>query len=169
MAQTSSPGLDAGERQLATSPSVAMIRKYNVKRSCIRCHERKVRCNKETPCISCVRSDVPCRYPGPERVKRVKSRFHRESSTDPQAEGLTRHQPPSATRAAPQADAASVNGQFGAARSALSESEQSGGFLLKEGSSTRYVNEFTFSRVLEKVREALPSSGLAWLGSTRRY
>ncbi|KAK9420843.1 putative c6 transcription protein [Seiridium unicorne] len=38
-------------------------------------------------------------------------------------------------------------------RNVPSESEQSGGFLLQDGNSTRYIDEFTFSRVLEKEDE----------------
>ncbi|KAJ5677012.1 uncharacterized protein N7477_002645 [Penicillium maclennaniae] len=46
------------------------IRRYNVERSCLRCHERKVRCDKGAPCSKCVRLGVTCQYPGPRRVKR---------------------------------------------------------------------------------------------------
>ncbi|GFF24340.1 uncharacterized transcriptional regulatory protein C139.03 [Aspergillus udagawae] len=46
------------------------IRRYNVERSCLRCHQRKVRCDKGSPCAACVRMKVPCQYPGPNRVQR---------------------------------------------------------------------------------------------------
>ncbi|RHZ55590.1 hypothetical protein CDV55_104480 [Aspergillus turcosus] len=46
------------------------IRRYNVERSCLRCHQRKVRCDKGSPCANCVRSKVPCQYPGHNRVQR---------------------------------------------------------------------------------------------------
>lgn len=46
------------------------VRRYNVERSCLRCHERKVRCDKGVPCNKCVRLNVPCQYPGPRRAKR---------------------------------------------------------------------------------------------------
>ncbi len=137
-----------------------------MKRSCIRCHERKVRCNKDTPCIACVRSEVQCQYPGPERAKRVKSRsqkgVERSEVTTSNAERQRRgnsaqDQTVVGSRAPPPPNGSAVIGQLSATRYAPSESEQSGGFLLKEGSSTRYVNEFTFSRVLEKVRHPLTS------------
>jgi hypothetical protein len=145
------------------------MRRYNVERSCNRCHERKVRCDKVTPCMTCVRAKVPCQYPGPEKVKR---RSHKTSSSTkalPHLELLDR------TVAAIDANVSSVPGQavvvhqtIGQSppvtikprhtRSAPSDSEHSGGFLLREGASTRYINEFTFSRVLEKVCDlrALP-------------
>lgn len=145
-------------------PSAAVVRKYNVKRSCIRCHERKVRCNKDTPCITCVRSDVQCRYPGPERAKRVKSRSQNAvepsavapANTEAQSGGRsTQSNPGPGPRTAPQTRETDDPGHLSTVHCAPSESEQSGGFLLKEGSSTRYVNEFTFSRILDKVRRSL--------------
>ncbi|KAB5566303.1 putative C6 transcription factor [Coniochaeta sp. 2T2.1] len=151
-------------------PPAVSVRKYNVKRSCIRCHERKVRCDKEAPCVACVRAEAQCRYPGPERAKR-RSQFrkgvnksssvtttavqhaeaqhgHSSSSTHSQAAADSRTRGPN-----PPSGAAVIDQFSTTRRPAPSESEHSGGFLLKEGSSTRYVNEFTFSRVLEKQNE----------------
>ncbi|KAH8690685.1 fungal-specific transcription factor domain-containing protein [Talaromyces proteolyticus] len=51
-------------------PRGSALRRYNVERSCLKCHERKIRCDKRTPCASCVRLGTLCRYPGPERAKR---------------------------------------------------------------------------------------------------
>jgi len=178
MSETSSHQAEPLEQPPRTGPgSVIMVRKYNVKRSCIRCHERKVRCDKEDPCIACVRSDVQCRYPGPERAKRVKSRSQRGlasvtvgAAAPNNAETYSKGPAPIAASTAPRPSGSSlVVGQFSATRPAPSESEQSGGFLLKEGSSTRYVNEFTFSRVLEKVRGASHSSLTCTWTPTRRY
>lgn len=50
--------------------AMEQVRRYNVERSCLRCHERKVRCDKAVPCNKCVRLNVPCQYPGPRRAKR---------------------------------------------------------------------------------------------------
>ncbi|KAK3370618.1 putative C6 transcription factor [Podospora didyma] len=166
-------------------PTSASIRRYDVERSCIRCHERKVRCDKATPCMTCVRAKVSCRYPGPERTKR---RSQKTSSANrlevleravaainssppagtsatgpsPPAPGHQQHQhqqvmpvgsqghtpidPAAAPQLPPQPAAPG-------SKDNRSESEHSGGFLLKEGASTRYINEFTFSRVLDKQGE----------------
>lgn len=140
------------------------MRRYNVERSCIRCHERKVRCDKATPCMACVRAKFPCEYPGPERAKR---RSHKTAAAKvaPRLEVLER----AVAAIDPLVGSSAVQGQAvgssqttelspptltepGHTHNVRSQSEGSGGFLLKEGSSTRYVNEFTFSRVLEKVR-----------------
>jgi len=151
----------------SSPPPVALVRKYNVKRSCIRCHERKVRCDKESSCGACVRAEVQCRYPGPERAKRRSQfrkgvdRFSSVTTTAVQpaeaqnGDGMdsTHSRATVNAQAAPPPIGSAVFGQFTTTnRPAPSESEHSGGFLLKEGTSTRYVNEFTFSRVLEKVR-----------------
>jgi len=53
----------------ASAPMDDNIRRYNVERSCLRCHERKVRCNKGSLCNKCMRLGVPCQYSGPGRVK----------------------------------------------------------------------------------------------------
>lgn len=49
--------------------------------ACIRCSERKVRCDKEDPCNACVRHKVECVYrpPDPSRKKR---KIVRENSID---------------------------------------------------------------------------------------
>ena len=42
-------------------------------RSCWTCHKRKVRCDKELPCSTCVRTGSECSYPElPEKKKRSK-------------------------------------------------------------------------------------------------
>lgn len=42
-------------------------------RSCWTCHKRKVRCDKEFPCSTCVRTGSECSYPEiPEKKKRSK-------------------------------------------------------------------------------------------------
>src|SRR4051794_23964791 len=61
---------DPGPPSPSKAPPRAVARRYNVPRSCVRCHERKVRCDKATPCRPCVRAEAECRYPGPERAKR---------------------------------------------------------------------------------------------------
>ena len=62
-----------------------MERRYRVPRSCIRCHGRKIKCNKEQPCSTCVKSGVEseCSYPAGERVRRRPPRTSAATSTDP--------------------------------------------------------------------------------------
>lgn len=158
-------------QQVDEGPS--LVRRYNVERSCVRCHERKVRCNKNMPCSACLRSKVPCRYPGPERTKR---RSQRQSAANsnlmPRLERLERviasipskSSPVTTVHSTINDRSASVFGSFSepvpdkhgaATRGAQLELNPQQGLLLKDGASTRYINELLFSSVLDKV------SGLA--------
>lgn len=44
------------------------------KRSCSRCSQRKVRCDKVYPCSACVKAEVECTFPGPKRARRTLNR-----------------------------------------------------------------------------------------------
>ncbi|KAL4946752.1 hypothetical protein BDV06DRAFT_76 [Aspergillus oleicola] len=48
--------------------------KEPVPRSCHRCSQRKIRCNKIQPCDHCGRSNSECTFPGPGRAPRRKKR-----------------------------------------------------------------------------------------------
>ncbi|KAL4963755.1 Zn(II)2Cys6 transcription factor [Aspergillus stella-maris] len=43
-------------------------------RSCHRCSQRKIRCNKIQPCAHCAKSKAECTFPGPGRAPRSKKR-----------------------------------------------------------------------------------------------
>ncbi|AEO70604.1 uncharacterized protein THITE_2055818 [Thermothielavioides terrestris NRRL 8126] len=125
-------------------PPPALARRYDVARSCLRCHERKVRCDKAVPCSTCLRAKTPCRYPGPERVKRRSARLPGPRA----APG-----PGSQERATAPAKLESTSA---ASTSALTPPE---GILVKDGGSTRYINEVLFSRVLDQERELQSAIG----------
>ncbi|KAJ5917666.1 hypothetical protein N7466_011220 [Penicillium verhagenii] len=154
-----------------------MDRRYNVERSCLRCHERKVRCDKGTPCNKCSRLNVPCEYPGPKRVKR---RAPKTTSTDlvERLEQLERSITSIAGQSAqptPQHPTGhllsdyhththTANHDVVRASSSESSAVTSGrqtaraepGFLAKNGS---YVDEPFLSRVLEKEHELQSAMG----------
>lgn len=153
-------------------PSAA-VRRYNVERSYLRCHERKVRCDKVIPCSTCLRAKATCRYPGAGRTKRWSQRMF-NAKVGARLEVLERtvaaiYQTSSFTELA-------HNVRLGQARrsdsptstlppeAVLSAADQGvlakhrEGFLVKEGTSTRYVNEVLFSGVLEKVSAFSKSS-----------
>ncbi|KAJ5137205.1 hypothetical protein N7526_003438 [Penicillium atrosanguineum] len=44
------------------------------KRSCKRCNERKVRCDRNTPCGACIKTGDQCIFPGPKRAPRILNR-----------------------------------------------------------------------------------------------
>lgn len=43
-------------------------------RSCQRCNQKKIRCDKAEPCEKCVKSNSECIFPGPGRAPRRKKR-----------------------------------------------------------------------------------------------
>jgi hypothetical protein len=49
-----------------------MIRRYKVELSCLRCHNRKLGCDKKTPCSMCIQTgqSSECRYPSLHHQKR---------------------------------------------------------------------------------------------------
>ncbi|KAJ6084888.1 hypothetical protein N7499_004517 [Penicillium canescens] len=44
------------------------------KRSCKRCNEKKVRCDRNSPCGACVKAGDQCAFPGPKRAPRTLNR-----------------------------------------------------------------------------------------------
>ena len=142
-------------------------RRYNVERSCIRCHERKVRCNKAVPCSTCLRAKFPCQYPASQRIER-RSKRQSLAAVVPRLESLERAVAMINQRKSPGAwndvvGSTQCEGVYtsspevvprtqGMAADRKAPSEHTKGFLVKEGASTRYINELLFSRVLEKVR-----------------
>jgi hypothetical protein len=45
------------------------------RRSCIRCNQRKVRCDRKYPCSACAKAGEQCSYPGPKRARRILDRL----------------------------------------------------------------------------------------------
>ncbi|KAJ5082514.1 hypothetical protein N7532_011557 [Penicillium argentinense] len=151
------------------------FRRYNVERSCLRCHERKVRCDKGSPCNKCVRLGEVCEYPGPRRVKRrppktkvtdVVARLEQLERSIATLAGnssavQTRRQQPQ--QPLPSAGPTSVptaaqRNDIGTASSHRSprESQPNHGFLVKDGA---YIDEPFLSRVLEKEQELQSAMG----------
>ncbi|CAG8091535.1 unnamed protein product [Penicillium olsonii] len=149
--------------------------RYNVERSCLRCHERKIRCDKKSPCGRCVRQNVACQYPGPSRVKRQPPK---KSTTDMAARleqlersiaALVREQP-SQANTLPTSQHPSDNSHntkyigalatpsTGSPATSTGRPEFQGfpDFLGKDG---RYINEPLLTRVLEKEQELRSAIG----------
>jgi hypothetical protein len=153
-------------------------RRYNVERSCLRCHERKIRCDKNLPCNRCVRQNVTCQYPGPSRVKRqppkksmnnVTARLeHLERSIaamvrerpSNQAQDTSKHSAnESGSSIVPGTSALALNDRLDSklpSTHQTTERPSYQGFLGKDG---RYINEPLLSRVLEKEKELQSAIG----------
>ncbi|KGO77830.1 Transcription factor, fungi [Penicillium italicum] len=137
-------------------------RRYNVERSCLRCHEHKIKCDKGSPCSKCIRQKATCQYPGPSRVKRQPPK----KSTADIAERLEQleqliaamaKERPTGSDSQNQAPNTSLLMSTGrseyrppSSHPAAADRPAHQGFLDKDG---RYINEPLLSRVLEKEQE----------------
>lgn len=128
-----------------------------IERSCLRCHQRKVRCDKQSPCASCARLGVLCSYPEPDAVVR---RPHRATISD-LSERLARLERivqamshDSNSHDGNDQSTASIGSspnRSGSAEGLASQALSSTGVLVNGGHSSRYFNETLLSRVLEEV------------------
>lgn len=139
------------------SPQQLVARRYDVERSCIRCHERKVRCDRAMPCSTCLRINVPCHYPGPRRIKR-RSKNSSTGRVSAHPEVLKRaitannhKDSPNITSRSSSVLSQPHDADTGTLVTTGERTAPTEGLLVKDGTSTRYVNELLFSRVLEKV------------------
>ncbi|KAE8385895.1 C6 transcription factor [Aspergillus alliaceus] len=122
-----------------------------MERSCIQCHQRKVRCSKTLPCTACVRLGASCRYPTADRHTPRPRRVQKVTITDRIAQlerslaALTNSNSPR-----PGSNDPTTRAAF------LSEPPPSPSrrqeLLLPDGGSTRYINETFLSHILEKER-----------------
>lgn len=157
--------------------STESIRRYNVERSCIRCHERKVRCDKNSPCSKCVRLGQVCEYPGPRRAKRkppktsvtdVVSRLEQlersiatlansPSTAQTKQQGTQQQLPLPIAAPIRVPNSAPASYQNSSLKHASTEkAHPNHGFLVKDGA---YIDEPLLSRVLEKEQELQSAIG----------
>lgn len=151
--------MESGNVSDNTYEETRVLRRYNVSRSCIRCHQRKVRCDKSHPCTTCTRSNVTCRYPGSEKTKRRAPNV----SLNEVAARLARLERTVSAKVGGDEDVTVTSsalskglGPVSTDRTAVGQQsrEHHGsreGFLVTSGPSTRYINESFLSHVLEKV------------------
>lgn len=142
--------------QTPASPTASSsVGNKKIERSCLLCHQRKIRCNKRSPCSNCARANVLCCYPGAERpgrrppkhtiaevVARV-TRLERTITAISNNESNSAHKSPTV-----EADASEIQTVAGSPEE----------LLVQDGYSTRYINEVLFSRVLEEVGSRLTQS-----------
>jgi hypothetical protein len=62
-------------------------------RSCAVCRTRKVRCDRRSPCSNCLRANIACVYPTPNRPPRWARRFEASSSATGAALGAASNVP----------------------------------------------------------------------------
>lgn len=143
------------DQRLQAEPSRrdAVLRRYNVERSCLKCHERKIRCDRRNPCTSCMRLNIQCRYPGPERGKRRQqqkaaisdrlAQLERIITTlsQGQSDGVSNRQPESPLKKSIPNEPLSV-------QRTPTETSKNRGLLLPD---RHYINDQLLSRLLANV------------------
>ncbi|KAA8651223.1 hypothetical protein EYZ11_005195 [Aspergillus tanneri] len=115
-----------------------------MERSCLQCHQRKVRCSKTLPCAACSRLGVSCRYPSADRPRRVQ----KATITDRVAQlerslAVLANSPSSSSPSDPKRDTSYLP-DLPPSPSRRQE------LLVPDGISTRYINETFLSRILKK-------------------
>ncbi|KIW90678.1 uncharacterized protein Z519_08461 [Cladophialophora bantiana CBS 173.52] len=66
----------------ASAPSTAPVQAPKL-RSCLVCRNRKVRCDKQSPCSNCSRANIACVFPSTNRPPRWARRFNRLTNNAP--------------------------------------------------------------------------------------
>ncbi|KAL7793875.1 hypothetical protein V8C37DRAFT_377691 [Trichoderma ceciliae] len=135
-------------------------------RSCVLCHRRKIRCDRQTPCLACVRARHACAYPSSDKpIRRVRkatiadvaSRISDLEKTIVAAsidQGSTarRPLPPQAQASAPAS--LPVNLPVSPHESPQEPRElPSEEVLIRNGTSSQYFNELLISKVIEEDQD----------------
>ncbi|KAH8822092.1 fungal-specific transcription factor domain-containing protein [Xylogone sp. PMI_703] len=152
-------GSSGGLARHSASPEPnSQVQRKILVRSCITCHQRKVRCDKRSPCTNCVRADVLCCYPTPQRnhvrphrmtIADVAARVARLERTVKAIEGNTLTSSTSPLNGSGPLSTDNNDGQ-GMLTEGYSPSPE---LLLQDGTKSEYFNEFMISRVLAEEEE----------------
>ena len=85
---SSNPGPNQNPNQQSQSQAVTPAAKQ---RSCLTCRQRKVRCDKLSPCTNCRRADIPCVLPSTERPPRWARRLKQQQQELQQQQQQQQH------------------------------------------------------------------------------
>lgn len=143
---------------ISPEASFALSTQYRTAaRSCLTCHRRKIRCNKESPCSNCARNDISCCYPGVKQIHHRPlqratiseistrlARLERTLSTITE-NGATPNldRKPAAEIIAPRSDWATDEGL-----TAESSPEE---LLVQDGDISCYINEVILLQILDNI------------------
>jgi hypothetical protein len=143
----------AEQNRVSSSPEASLSTPHrNILRSCLTCHQRKIRCDKRSPCSNCVRNDVLCCYPEVEQRRRrpqkatigeISTRLARLERT---ITAITKGTAAPDVDVVP--DVAVPRSERGYPATVGSPAE----LLVRDGDTSRYINEVILSRILDEVR-----------------
>ncbi|KAJ5826916.1 Transcription factor [Penicillium robsamsonii] len=138
-------------------------RRYNVERSCLRCHAHKIKCDKGSPCSKCMRKNTTCQYPGLSRIKRQPPKKNTDLAVqleklEQSVAAMINERPTNLSGQSQGSSTVSLapndRSDYKTPSSNPAAAEQ--GFLGKDG---RYINEPLLSRLLEKEQEIQSAIG----------
>jgi hypothetical protein len=120
------PTVMAGPDPLNQSASADSPSKQPTSNSCVVCHNRKVKCDRQDPCSNCAKADVECIYRAPLPPRRRK-RDETGSVSQGRGKSLRRMEPDGSGSATPTPN----RGQMGQ----TSRKSGSGRMIMKDGNS----------------------------------
>ncbi|KAK8147642.1 hypothetical protein G3M48_001255 [Beauveria asiatica] len=131
----------------SASESFPSSRRYD--RSCIVCHRRKVRCDRQSPCSTCTRNGSLCTYP-PSNL--AVGRVRKTTISDVASRLLSLEKSiTAATTGAAQAEKTPSTGPVGSSPQA--KGRLSPMILLHSRNSSQYFDELLTTRVIEEDRD----------------
>lgn len=143
---------------LRTSPNYCG-RLTKIERSCLVCHQRKIRCDKRSPCSNCVRGDVLCRFPKEERGPRRPNKTTISDVSDRLAlleravkaisNGASKT--PRKSKLQGEAEAPKLSEATSSVQIAEDKERTKKDRLLQDGNSNLYINEVQLSKILDEV------------------
>lgn len=132
-------------------------------RSCVVCHRRKIRCDRQLPCLSCVRARLACTYPAAEpparRARKATIADVASRISDLEKTIVAASKEPSVSIPNPVPASAPVPATTGLIAltphdsPALVTEHSSEEVLVRNGSSSQFFNELLISRVIEEVSD----------------
>ena len=150
------PPMDESQASPSPTASAPSVRHKRAERSCLFCHQRKIRCDKRSTCANCARADVVCCYPGPELSGRrlpkstIAEVAARVTRLERAITAISNDRSHTDSNLYPISDSKSPPGEVSISETQVSR-DCPGEILVQDGLSTRYVNETILSRVLEEV------------------
>lgn len=131
-------------------------------RSCVLCHRRKIRCDRQTPCLACVRARLTCTYPSSDRpVRRVRKATiadvaSRISDLEKTIVAASIDQGGAARRSLPPSAQVSFALNLPVSPHESPQEPQelpSEEVLIRNGTSSQYFNELLISKVIEEDQD----------------
>ena len=159
------PALAVNAMHTDITATTSETRREKSGRSCVVCHQRKIRCSKQRPCSNCQKANIVCSYPKVERRTRKspKTTITDVSQRLAQLErsiraGSIENSKSDTSSRASESTLLSTNcgGQGQGLRSNDEESEEL--LVHNEGGSSVYINDAVFLRILTEVHYVLEIS-----------